>query len=148
MNKRIVFAAAVLTASSLMVRAEVTNLSCIQTGPNEYKPSYTLTGNSHLVQIFASADSTGANGIHAILKTAETEVTVHAGSAGERIYFFLKPDHGRQREVSIRHVARRPVAHQPIHKLASTVSVCRSLKRRVLFLQLSPGTTQLLTVRN
>lgn len=102
---RIVFATAVLTAGSLMARAEVTNLSCIQTGPNEYKLSFTLSDDSHAVQIFASTDATGANGMRPILVTSDTEVTVYAGSAGERIYFFLKPDHGRQREVSIRHLA-------------------------------------------
>jgi len=104
-KKRIVFAAAVLAVGSIVARAEVTNLSCIQTGPNEYKLSYALTGDSHTVQIFASTDATGGSGRRPILKTSDTEVTVHAGSAGDRIYFFLKPDHGSEREVSIRHLA-------------------------------------------
>jgi len=105
MKMKIAFAASVLAVGSLMGRAEVTNLSCTQTGPNEYKLSYRLTGDSHAVQIFASTDATGANGIQAILKTSDTEVTVHAGSARERIYFFLKPDHGSQRKVSIRRLS-------------------------------------------
>ena len=104
MKKTLLFAVAVLT-SSIVARAEVTNLSCIQTGPNEYKLSYALTGESHMVEIFASTNATGASGRQLVLKTSETEVTIHAGSTGERIYFFLKPDRGREREVSIRHLA-------------------------------------------
>jgi protein-tyrosine phosphatase len=83
--------------------AEVTNLSCEQTGPAEYKLSYTLTGDSHEVKIYASTDPASAKG-DPILTTSQTTVTVQAGAAGQREYFFLKPDHGEQREVSIRHL--------------------------------------------
>jgi len=85
--KKIVLAASVLALGSLMARAEVTNLSCTQTGPNECTLSSTLTNDSRAVQIFASTNATGANRREAILKTSNTEVTVHAGSAGERSEF-------------------------------------------------------------
>jgi protein-tyrosine phosphatase len=44
----------------------------------------------------------GGKSLQPILKTSQTKVTVHAGKPGERMYFFLKPDHGKEREVSIR----------------------------------------------
>jgi protein-tyrosine phosphatase len=84
--------------------AEVKELSCIQTASTEYRISYSFTGDSHQVEIFASTDPAGTKGLEPVLKTTETEVTVHAGEAGQRIYFFLKPDHGERREVSIRHL--------------------------------------------
>jgi protein-tyrosine phosphatase len=91
-------------AGSMMAHADVTGLSCVQTAPAEYKLSYSLTGDSHTVEIFASPDPAGAKGRQSVLKTSDTSVTVHAGEAGQRVYFFLKPDHGQQREVSIRHL--------------------------------------------
>ena len=90
--------------SSMTVRAEVTELVCTQTAPTEYKLTYAFTGDTHNVEILASTDSTGAKGLVAVLKTSDTSVTVQAGKAGERVYFFLKPDHGTRREVSIRHL--------------------------------------------
>jgi len=87
-----------------LAHAEITHLTCEQTGPTEYKLSYMLTGDTHQVAIFAGTDAQAPKG-DAILTTSETTVTVHAGAPGEREYFFLKPDHGEQREVSIRHLA-------------------------------------------
>lgn len=95
--------ASLLTGSS-MASAEVTELTCQQTSPTEYKLSYSLTGDSREVQIFASTNPTETKGLQLILKTSDTNVTVHAGTAGERVYFFLRPDHGKQREVSIRRI--------------------------------------------
>jgi protein-tyrosine phosphatase len=102
---RITILAAVLGSilGSGMARAEVTNLICEQTGPAEYKLSYLLTGDSHEVTIYASTDAAKPEG-EPILKTSDATVTVHAGQEGQREYFFLKPDHGEQREVSIRHL--------------------------------------------
>ena len=105
MSRRICFLSLiVILAGSLLAGAEVTGLSCIQTAPTEYRLSYSLTGDSHKVQIFASTDPAGANRMNLLRKTSATNVTVHAGSAGQRMYFFIKPDHGEQREVSIRHI--------------------------------------------
>jgi protein-tyrosine phosphatase len=97
-------ALAFLVAVSSLSYAEVTELSCVQTAPTEYTLSFSRTGNTHEVQIFASTDAAGLKSMQPVLKTSRTQVTVHAGKAGERIYFFLKPDHGEQREVSIRHI--------------------------------------------
>jgi protein-tyrosine phosphatase len=95
-------ALAVLFASPFFVSAEVTNLSCTQTSPTEYKISYALAGDSHKVQIFSSDDPAGIKDRQLVAETAKTEITVRAGKPGERMYFFLKPDQGREREVSIR----------------------------------------------
>jgi protein-tyrosine phosphatase len=91
-------------AGSALACAEVTRLNCVQTAPTEYRLSYSLTGASHEVEILASPDAAGNKGLKLVLKTSETEVTVHAGQPRERMYFFVRPDHGEQREVSIRHL--------------------------------------------
>jgi protein-tyrosine phosphatase len=103
-NKISAVTLAIVLAGSACARAEVTDLSCDQTGPTAYKLSYTLTGDSHKVQIFAGVDPTGAKGKELVLTTSDTNVTVHAGASGQRVYFFIKPDHGSEREVSIRHI--------------------------------------------
>lgn len=100
----ILFSLAVLFSGSRFLSAEVTELNCTQTAPTEYTLSYELTGDTHEVQIFASLDPTGTQDLTPILKTTESTVTVHAGQPGQRIYFFVKPDHGAEREVSIRHL--------------------------------------------
>jgi protein-tyrosine phosphatase len=106
MSGRIALAAVALVLCSCSVAgAEVVNLSCNQTAPTEYKLSFSLTGDSHEVQISASTDPSGERDLQPVLKTSETSVTVHAGKPGERMYFFLKPDHGAMREVSIRRLA-------------------------------------------
>jgi protein-tyrosine phosphatase len=99
-----------LIANSFAVHADVTNLECMQSGPDEYTLSFSLTGGSRQVQIFSSTDPTGTRNLQPILKTSSTQVTVHAGKPGERVYFFLKPDHGEQSEVSIR---RLPLEGNP-----------------------------------
>ncbi len=99
------FAAAILLASSVLAYADVTQPVCTQTGPNTYTISFALTGDSHRVTIEASSDATGNTGRVTLLQTEQDEVTVTAGKPGERMYFFLEPDHGRGREVSIRHIA-------------------------------------------
>jgi protein-tyrosine phosphatase len=93
-----------LLVSATAASAEVTNLDCAQTGPTEYKLSYAFTGDTHKVQILASTDASGAKGLQPVTATSDTTVAVHAGQPGQRIYFFLKPDHGERREVSIRHL--------------------------------------------
>lgn len=84
--------------------AEVTDLQCDQTGPAEYKLSYNFTEDTHKVRIFASTDAAGKNGLDEITSTVDTSVSVRAGAPGQRMYFFLQPDHGHPREVSIRHL--------------------------------------------
>jgi protein-tyrosine phosphatase len=91
-----------LMAATTLAHSAITKLSCVQTGPTQYKLAFSLTDDSHTVQIFASNDPSGTKALQPILKTSSTHVTVSAGKAGERMYFFLKPDHGEQREVSIR----------------------------------------------
>lgn len=93
---------AILLASSAMSYADVVNLQCTQTGPTEYKLSYSMTGNTHQVQIFASTKAQPSTAMQPLLKTESDEVTVHAGKPGERMYFLLKADTGEEREVSIR----------------------------------------------
>jgi protein-tyrosine phosphatase len=99
---KITLALLLAAAGSLAAHADVANLECTQTGPTEYKLSYTLTGETHQVEIFASSDPHPGNSMNFILKTTNTDITVHAGAPGQRMYFFLKPDHGEPREVSIR----------------------------------------------
>jgi protein-tyrosine phosphatase len=82
--------------------ADVTQLNCVQTAPGEYTLTYSLTGDSHKVEIFASNDAAGSTGLQSLRKTSETTVTLRAGKPGERMYFFVKPDHGKRVEVSIR----------------------------------------------
>jgi protein-tyrosine phosphatase len=94
----------ILLACSVQASADVTDLSCIQTAPTEYRLQYSFTGSSHQVEIFASTDPSGQMALQPVLKTTDTDVTVHAGAPDQRVYFFLKPDHGEQREVSIRHL--------------------------------------------
>ena len=99
-------AVAFLAASvSTLAHSAVTSPVCIQTGPNTYRLSYSLTNGSHEVSISASSDPSGNRGRVPVLRTSSTQVTVTAGRPGQRMYFFLKPDHGHVREVSIRHIA-------------------------------------------
>jgi protein-tyrosine phosphatase len=91
-------------AGSTFACAEVKDLSCDQIGPTAYKLSYSLTGDSQKVQIFSSTDPSGAKGKYLILQTRATNVRVQAGTPHQRVYFFVKPDHGLEREVSIRHL--------------------------------------------
>jgi protein-tyrosine phosphatase len=102
MHKR--FAVALLLAFSGLAYADVTNPVCTQTGPNSYKISFLLTGDSHSVSISASSDPGGKTDRVRVLQTEQTEVTVTAGQPDQRMYFFLEPDHGRGREVSVRHI--------------------------------------------
>lgn len=95
---------AVILCGSVSALAEVTNLNCEQTGPAEYKLTFAFTADSHEVRISATTDATGRTGLQEILKTDETSVTLHTGAPGQRIYFFLTPDRGHTREVSIRHL--------------------------------------------
>jgi protein-tyrosine phosphatase len=96
-------ALAFFVAASTLAHADITHLDCTQTGADEYKLSYTLTGDTHMVSIFASTDAQHPAG-PALLKTGESIVRVQAGKPGERVFFFLKADSGEQREVSIRHL--------------------------------------------
>ena len=98
------FIAAFYLAASAIAYADVTNPICTQTGPNSYKISFSLTNDSHSVRISASSDPGGKSGRVPVLQTSQTKVTVEAGKPGQRMYFFLEPDHGRGREVSIRHI--------------------------------------------
>ena len=77
---------------------------CRQTGPSTYVLSYSLTAPSKSVKITATTDSTGKSGQVPVATTSESTLTVTAGKPGERMYFFLTPDVGGSREVSIRHL--------------------------------------------
>jgi protein-tyrosine phosphatase len=99
------FAVVLLLLVSTLAHADVTHPVCTQTGPKTYEISFSLTGNSHRVRISASSDPSGTTGRVPVLRTAHTQVTVTAGRPGQRMYFFLAPDHGQGREVSIRHIA-------------------------------------------
>ena len=85
-------------------RADITALTCVQTGPAEYKLSYTFTGATHQVQILTSHNPQATTDLRPLRTTRDTTVTVHAGDPGQRMFFFLKPDVGEGREVSIRHL--------------------------------------------
>jgi protein-tyrosine phosphatase len=104
MKKAALAGLAVLLAGAIPAVAGVTDLACTQTAPNEYRLTFSFTEGAHEVQILASADPDGAKDLQPVVKTAENDVTVHAGQPGQRMYFFLKPDKGEQREVSIRHI--------------------------------------------
>lgn len=98
------FAGVLLLAVSAVAYADVTQPVCTQAGPNSYKISFLLTGDSHRVSILASSDPSGKASRFPVLQTTRTTVTVTAGHPGQRMYFFLEPDRGRGREVSIRHI--------------------------------------------
>ena len=84
--------------------AEVVDLQCEQTASAEYKLTYRFTADTHSVDILASTDPFSEAASQKVVHTADTSITVPAGKAGQRMYFFIKPDHGSVREVSIRHL--------------------------------------------
>jgi protein-tyrosine phosphatase len=57
MHKR--FVAALLLAVSAIAYADVTEPVRSQTGPNSYKISFSLTGDSHSVSVSANVDPSG-----------------------------------------------------------------------------------------
>ena len=85
--------------------AAVEHPECRQTGPTAYTLTYTLTQPTHKVTVSATTDPTGATGKTVLTTTDQPTVTVTAGQPGQRMYFFLMPDVGEAREVSIRHLA-------------------------------------------
>ena len=97
-------ALALAIATSAFAHADITHLTCTQTGPAEYKLSFSLTGDTRSVQIFAGADPQRSSSAQPVVAAAKGDVTVHAGEPGQRMFFFLKPDSGEEREVSIRHL--------------------------------------------
>lgn len=82
----------------------IENPACTQTGPTTYKLNYTLTQPTHMVTIRSSTDPTGATGQVVLTTTDQSALSVTAGQPGQRMYFFLVPDQGQTREVSIRHL--------------------------------------------
>lgn len=60
-------AVAMLTGS-MLAGAEITKLECTQEGPTKYH----ITGNTHEVRIFSSADPAGLGQMKELLKTADT----------------------------------------------------------------------------
>lgn len=92
------------TAIPTVAHADVTDLVCTQTGPTEYKLTYSMTGNTHQVQIFTSTKANPSAPMQPLRTTGSSEVMVKAGEPGQRMFFFLKADTGEQREVSIRHL--------------------------------------------
>jgi len=97
---KIAIAAVLVSATAAL--AELKDLQCTQTGPTEYHLTYTKTLDIHSVQVLASTSPDGASGLTSLLTTSDTEFTLHTGQLGDRVYFFLKPDRGLEREVSIR----------------------------------------------
>jgi len=92
-----------LTASTLL-QAEILNPVCTQTAPSEYKLTYQLTGDSHKVRVLAGNQPGDSKSAQTLIETTETSVVLHAGKPADRMYFFLKPDHGAEREVALRHI--------------------------------------------
>jgi protein-tyrosine phosphatase len=92
-------------SSALVAHAEIKNLVCEQTGPTEYRLTYQMTDDTHKVKIATSTDAAVKTGLQPVTETDKSDITVHAGKAGERMYFMLQPDHGAAREVSIRHIS-------------------------------------------
>lgn len=90
--------------AAVPVWAAVENPMCRQTGPATYVLSYALTAPSRSVKITATTDATGMSGQVPVATTSESTLTVSAGKPGQRMYFFLTPDVGGPREVSIRHL--------------------------------------------
>ena len=72
LRKMFLLVLASLLTGSMVASAEVKELVCIQTGPTEYKLSYSLTGDTRQVEIFASTDPAGGNGLQPVLKTSDT----------------------------------------------------------------------------
>jgi protein-tyrosine phosphatase len=97
-------ALAVALFSTAVAHAELKDLQCTQTGPAEYHLTFSKTPDTHAVQILASTSANGSSGMQSLITTNDSDLTLHAGKPGERVYFFLKPDHGGEREVSIRHL--------------------------------------------
>ncbi len=99
---RIFLSAALVWCGAIAAHAEIADLKCEQTGPTEYRLTYSFTASTHSVDISASVDPADAAKAQQVLHTTDTSVVVHAGNPGQRMYFFLKPDHGTVRETSIR----------------------------------------------
>lgn len=96
---------ALMLAATPVAYADVANLKCTQTGPQEYRLTYDFTGSTHAVSITAGTDANHVPNSAPLLKaTGKTDITLHAGKAGERMYFYLKADTGEMREVSVRHL--------------------------------------------
>jgi len=91
-------------AASAGMQAEILNPVCTQTAPGEYKISFQLTGETRTVQILAGNQPGDSKSAQPLTVTNETTLSVHAGKPDERIYFFLKPDHGAVHEVATRHI--------------------------------------------
>ncbi|MEG9430978.1 tyrosine-protein phosphatase [Terriglobus sp. ADX1] len=97
---------ALLLASAVTgaAHADIVNLKCVQTGADEYKLTYTLTGNTKSVAVLASAEANSVPTSAPLRTVSENTVTIHAGKPHERMYFYLKADTGEVSEVSIRHL--------------------------------------------
>jgi protein-tyrosine phosphatase len=94
-----------LTMTSLAA-AEISNAGCVQTGVDRYRITFQLNHGSRSVEMIASLKPDGSDG-KAVGTASHSPYDVTAGSAGERVYFFLKPDKGPVLEVSLR---RLPLA--------------------------------------
>lgn len=97
---------ALLLASTVTgaAHADVVNLKCVQTGADEYKLTYTLTGNTKSVAILAGTEANSVPTSAPLRTVSENTVTIHAGKPHERVYFYLKANTGEVRQVSIRHL--------------------------------------------
>ncbi|MDE1178206.1 MAG: tyrosine-protein phosphatase [Edaphobacter sp.] len=93
-----------LSLAASAAYADVTQLQCVQSGSATYKLTYTFTGDTHGVQIFAADTPDVPTTAKPLTHTKSTSITLNAGKPGQRMYFVLKADTGEVREVSIRHL--------------------------------------------
>lgn len=104
MQFRNLYALLLASAVTSVAHADVINLKCVQTGADEYKLSYTLTGNTKSVAIRASTEANKVPTSAPLRTTSENTITLHAGKPHERMYFYLMANTGETREVSVRHL--------------------------------------------
>lgn len=98
------FALFLLALTASVAYADVTQLKCVQSGPNTYKLTYSFTADTQNVQIFAADTPEVPTTTKPLAHTGNTSITLRAGKPGQRMYFVLKANTGEAREVSIRHL--------------------------------------------
>lgn len=94
----VIMAAQIFTFSS---HAQIQKAICIQIGTARYRIAFTAAPSNEPVQILASSKPDASNAQLVGLAT-QSPYQVEAGVPGERVYFLLKPAHGKTVEVSIR----------------------------------------------
>jgi protein-tyrosine phosphatase len=93
---RLLFSVVIASACPVVCLAGITKATCEQTGPNQYKLSFHLTDEAKYVDIYASSDPENHSNGKPLVRTSKEEVTVSAGKPSERMYFFIRPNKGKQ----------------------------------------------------